>query len=60
MTVVENAVSGAAPESPISIQLGFDLVTESDTYTHTHTLAMVVVIMGNWEFLYMTLSMMGC
>ena len=26
--VVENAVSSAIPESPISVQLGLDLVTE--------------------------------
>ena len=31
--VVENAVSGTAPESPISVQLGWDLV--SDWHTHT-------------------------
>lgn len=42
--VVENAVSVSAPESPISVQLSWDLVTE--------TLAMVARIKGNWAFLY--------
>jgi hypothetical protein len=35
LMVVETAVSGAAPESPLCVQFGWDLVTGRHTHTHT-------------------------
>ena len=51
------------PEFPISVQLGRRASAHETSLSkslRSLLLAMVAKIIGNWAFLYMTLSMMGC